>query len=92
MVLALALPCCLPFVYLIPQIVALPILVLTGQMASGRHVPWLPEKLNTRDFDDRRHALGGGAWQEMVRLDRAHRPAPPAGAVRARARRALSAR
>jgi hypothetical protein len=51
MVLALALPCCLPFVYLIPQIVALPILVLTGQMASGRHVPWLPEKLKTRDFD-----------------------------------------
>jgi hypothetical protein len=51
MVLALALPCCLPFVYLIPQIVALPMLVLTGQMASGRHVPWLPEKLNTRDFD-----------------------------------------
>lgn len=51
MILALALPCCLPFVYLIPQIVALPILVLTGQMASGRHVPWLPEKLKNRDFD-----------------------------------------
>ncbi|MEO0383448.1 MAG: exopolysaccharide biosynthesis protein [Pseudomonadota bacterium] len=51
MVLALALPCCLPFVYLIPQIVALPILVLTGQMVSGRHVPWLPEKLKNRDFD-----------------------------------------
>lgn len=51
MILALALPCCLPFVYLIPQIVALPILVLTGQMASGRHVPWLPEKLKSRDFD-----------------------------------------
>lgn len=51
MILALALPCCLPFVYLIPQIVALPILVLTGQMASGRHVPWLPEKLKNRDFN-----------------------------------------
>lgn len=51
MILALALPCCLPFVYLIPQIVALPMLVLTGQMASSRHVPWLPEKLKTRDFD-----------------------------------------
>lgn len=49
--LALALPCCLPFVYLIPQIVALPMLVLTGQMASGRHVPWLPEQLKARDFD-----------------------------------------
>lgn len=51
MILALALPCCLPFVYLIPQIVALPMLVLTGQMTSGRHAPWLPEKLKTRDFD-----------------------------------------
>ncbi|MFK7793336.1 MAG: exopolysaccharide biosynthesis protein [Devosiaceae bacterium] len=51
MMLALALPCCLPFVYLIPQIVALPMLVLTGQMASGRHVPWMPEKFKTRDFD-----------------------------------------
>lgn len=51
MLLALALPCCLPFVYIIPQIVALPMLVLTGQMASGRHVPWLPETLRTRDVD-----------------------------------------
>ncbi|GAB5509868.1 MAG: hypothetical protein Rhims3KO_12690 [Hyphomicrobiales bacterium] len=51
LLLALALPCCLPFVYLIPQIVALPMMVLTGQMASGRHVPWLPEKLKKRDFD-----------------------------------------
>ena len=51
MLLALALPCCLPFVYLIPQIVALPMLVLTGQMASGRHAPWMPEKFKARDFD-----------------------------------------
>ena len=51
MLLALALPCCLPFVYLIPQIVALPMLVLTGQMAAGRHVPWLPERLKARTFD-----------------------------------------
>lgn len=51
MVLALALPCCLPFIYIIPQIVALPMLVLTGQMAAGRHAPWLPEKLSTRSFE-----------------------------------------
>jgi hypothetical protein len=51
LLLALALPCCLPFVYIIPQIVALPMLVLSGQMASGRHVPWLPERLKERDFD-----------------------------------------
>lgn len=51
MLLALALPCCLPFVYLVPQIVALPMLVLTGQMASGRHVPWLPDALRARTVD-----------------------------------------
>ncbi len=51
MILVLALPCCLPFVYLIPQIVALPMLVLTGQMASGRHAPWLPAKLAERQLE-----------------------------------------
>lgn len=51
MILALALPCCLPFVYIIPQIVALPMLMLTGQLASGRTTPWLPEKVSGRDFD-----------------------------------------
>ena len=72
MLLALALPCCLPFVYLIPQIVALPMLVLTGQMAAGRHVPWLPEKLKTRDFDiaAMRDVVGRGkrwfGWAEHI--------------------------
>ncbi|MEM6382763.1 MAG: exopolysaccharide biosynthesis protein [Pseudomonadota bacterium] len=51
LMLALALPCCLPFVYLIPQIVALPMLVLTGQMAAGRQAPWLPTTLRTRQID-----------------------------------------
>ena len=51
LLLALALPCCLPFVYLIPQIVAMPMLVLTGQMAAGRHVPWLPRTLTRRSID-----------------------------------------
>ena len=45
LLLVLALPCCLPFVYLLPQLVALPMLVLAAQMASGRKAPWLPETL-----------------------------------------------
>ena len=45
LLLVLALPCCLPFVYIIPQIVALPMLLLAGQMAAGRTSPWLPERL-----------------------------------------------
>lgn len=50
LLLLLALPCCLPFVYLLPQIVALPMLALAGQMAAGRHHPWLPRKFHERPF------------------------------------------
>ena len=48
LLLVLALPCCLPFVYILPQLVALPMLVLAAQMASGRRAPWLPETLRKR--------------------------------------------
>jgi len=48
MLLLLALPCCLPFVYLLPQIVALPMLALAGQLALGRDHPWLPGRLARR--------------------------------------------
>lgn len=48
LLLILALPCCLPFVYLLPQIVALPMAFLAWQMAQGRRSPWLPETLRKR--------------------------------------------
>ena len=48
MLLILAIPCCLPFVYLLPQIVAVPMAVLVGQMALGRKAPWLPVGLRKR--------------------------------------------
>ena len=51
MLLLLALPCCLPFVYGLPQIVALPMLALAGQMALGRDSPWLPSGLASRRFE-----------------------------------------
>ena len=51
LLLILALPCCLPFVYILPQIVALPMLLLAGQLAMGRTSPWLPEKLAQRSFE-----------------------------------------
>lgn len=50
LLLLLALPCCLPFVYLLPQIVALPMLALAVQMAAGRQHPWLPQKFHERPF------------------------------------------
>ena len=46
--LVLALPCCIPFLYGIPQIVALPLLFVSGQVVIGRRLPWLPARLGAR--------------------------------------------
>ena len=46
--LILALPCCIPFLYGIPQIVSLPLVFVAGQIVMGRDVPWLPQKLRQR--------------------------------------------
>ncbi len=48
---ALALPCCIPFLYVVPQIVAVPMAVFAGQMAIGRGQPWLPARLADRRID-----------------------------------------
>lgn len=50
LLLVLALPCCLPFIYVLPQLVALPMVVLAAQMAAGRRAPWLPETLRKRQL------------------------------------------
>lgn len=47
----LALPCAPPFLYVLPQIVAVPMLLLALQLALGRRVPWLPGKLRERTLD-----------------------------------------
>jgi hypothetical protein len=46
--LILALPCCIPFLYGIPQIVALPLMFISAQVLIGRKVPWLPQELARR--------------------------------------------
>lgn len=51
LLLILALPCCIPFLWGIPQIVALPMLAIAGQLAAGRHAPWLPARLRNRPMD-----------------------------------------
>ena len=50
LMLLLALPCCLPFVYLLPQIVSLPMLAISGQLAAGRKHPWFPASISNRRF------------------------------------------
>ena len=47
--LILALPCCIPFLYGIPQIVALPLMFVSAQILLGRTSPWLPERLGLRE-------------------------------------------
>ena len=47
--LILALPCCIPFLYGIPQIVSLPLMFISAQIALGRRAPWLPKKLGARE-------------------------------------------
>jgi len=46
--LVLALPCCIPFLYGVPQIVALPLMFVSGQILLGRETPWLPRRLGER--------------------------------------------
>ena len=65
MLFILALPCCIPFLYLVPQIVALPMMALAAQMAAGREEPWLPTKLADRKINKEglaSTARGGRKW------------------------------
>ena len=48
--LILALPCCIPFLYGVPQAVSIPLVFVAGQILLGRPSPWLPERLRARSF------------------------------------------
>lgn len=48
MILILSIPCLVPALYGVPQIVGIPILLLAGQILVGRHEPWLPETVLKR--------------------------------------------
>lgn len=61
----LAIPCCIPFLYIIPQIVSLPLLLLSWQMVIGTKEPWIPETLGKRRIDKenlKRIAKAGYTW------------------------------
>ena len=51
LLLLLAIPCCIPLLWGIPQIVALPMMAVVFQIAQGREQPWLPETLKARSLD-----------------------------------------
>ena len=58
----LAIPCCIPFLYGVPQVVSLPMAAIAFQMVLGRHEPWLPSRFAARKVDKKgltRIATGG---------------------------------
>lgn len=71
----LALPCCIPFLYGVPQIVALPMMFVAGQVLLGRRAPWLPERLGARTVSSdslARLAERAGPW--LRRIEALSRP------------------
>ena len=73
--LILALPCCIPFLYGVPQIVALPLMFISVQVLIGRRVPWLPQKLAARDVSAeglRGLSQRAGPW--LRRIEAVSRP------------------
>ena len=73
--LVLALPCCIPFLYGIPQIVALPLLFVSAQLVIGRRRPWLPDRLGTRMVTTEALAtLARRAEPSLQRIEAVSRP------------------
>lgn len=61
----LAVPVCMPFLYGVPQIVALPMLAISAQLALGREALWLPSGLASRRLskaDLEKTAAGARKW------------------------------
>ncbi|WP_372425604.1 exopolysaccharide biosynthesis protein [Salinarimonas chemoclinalis] len=48
--LVLALPCAIPFLYGVPQIVSVPMVFVAAQLVIGRRALWLPHGLRARAF------------------------------------------
>lgn len=48
LIIILAIPCLVPGLYGVPQIVAIPMLLVVGQLLAGRVEPWLPETMLKR--------------------------------------------
>ncbi len=50
LLLVLALPCSIPFLYGVPQAVSLPLVFVACQIILGRHTLWLPDYLKSKSF------------------------------------------
>lgn len=73
--LILALPCCIPFLYGIPQIVSLPLMFVSGQILLGRNTPWLPARLGARTVSvEGLRSLANRAAPWLRRIEAISRP------------------
>ena len=73
--LILALPCCIPFLYGLPQVVALPLMLISAQILFGRKSPWLPERLAGRTVTvEGLKSLGARAEPWLRRIEALSRP------------------
>ncbi|GGC02593.1 hypothetical protein GCM10011363_18970 [Marivita lacus] len=73
--LVLALPCCIPFLYGIPQVVALPLMLISVQILLGRRIPWLPKRLAARTVSSTDlHSLAQRAGPWLRRIETISRP------------------
>ncbi|MFK7874182.1 MAG: exopolysaccharide biosynthesis protein [Paracoccaceae bacterium] len=67
--LILALPCCIPFLYGLPQVVSLPLMFVAAQILLGRDRPWLPAKLANRTVSSaglRSLSQRAGPWLRRI--------------------------
>ncbi|MGY6662730.1 MAG: exopolysaccharide biosynthesis protein [Glycocaulis sp.] len=80
----LAVPVCMPFLYGIPQIVALPMLAICAQLAMGRETLWLPGRFPARRLskaDLVKTAQGARKWFGWIEHFAAPRLAFLSGAI-----------
>ncbi len=77
--LILALPCCIPFLYGIPQVVSLPLMFVSAQIMAGRTSPWLPARLGAREVTrDSLQNLAKRASPWLERIEALSHPRLPA--------------
>ena len=75
MLFALSLPVCIPFLYGIPQIVALPMMAIALQMAIGRPEPWVPRRFGERVLSkEGLQQMAAGAEKYFGWVERIARP------------------
>ena len=74
-ILILAVPCLVPALYGVPQIVGVPILLLAAQLLAGREEPWLPRSwLNRRISREWLDRMAVFAEKRMSWFERLSRP------------------